>query len=46
MRKVWTKGPRTVVTARDKSGREIVRTGKRGGPVVRQDVELRLVPKG
>lgn len=46
LRKVWEKGPRTEVSAVDKNGKSVVRLGKNGGPIVRQDVTLRLIPKG
>lgn len=46
LRCVWERGPRSVTTARDQRGNEVVRTGKRRGPVVQQDVALCLVPKG
>lgn len=44
LRREWHRGPREEVTAKDK-GRDVVIRGKNGGPVIRQHVELRLVPK-
>lgn len=46
LRKSWEKGPRTFVSGMDRGGKSVLRTGKRGGPVVEQLVVLVLSPKG
>lgn len=46
LRTVWDKGPRTFVTGRDQKGKTTILTGKNGGPVIKQLVVKRLVPKG
>lgn len=46
MRRIWFRGPRTLVMQRDSKGNETPLLGKRGGPVIKQDVTLVLVPKG
>ena len=45
LRKEWFKGPRSIIEAVDNRGQRVVRLGKRGGPVIQQIVELRLIPK-
>lgn len=44
-RKVWFKGPRSVVVGKDQAGKDVVRKGKNGGAVIAQVVELHHVPK-
>jgi hypothetical protein len=40
----WIKGERTFVTGKDGKGRDVVRNGKNGGPVVKQDVTKVIIP--
>lgn len=45
LRTVWERGERTYVTARDTKGKTTTITGKNGGPVVKQLVIKRYIPK-
>lgn len=45
LRTVWERGPRTGVTTYDRGVRRPM-LGKNGGPIIRQTVVKRLVPKG
>jgi hypothetical protein len=45
MQKIWVKGERKLLVSKDTKGRETVRLGKNGGPVVQQEVTLILAPK-
>lgn len=46
MKVTWIKGPRTLVTGKDQKGKDVVRTGKNGGPCIQQVVTQVFSPKG
>jgi len=45
MRRVWERGPRTFVQAKDQKGKTMTLLGKNGGPVIKQSVVMCLVPR-
>lgn len=45
LRKKWYRGPHALSVGIGNRGQNVVRLGKNGGPVIKQVVELHLVPK-
>lgn len=45
LRRVLIRGPRETVESKTSKGQVTVAVGKNGGPIIKQDVELVLVPK-
>lgn len=45
LRRTWKRGERSTVEAKNNKGQTVTLTGKHGGPVIKQHVELVYVPK-